>query len=64
MTMRQTRDREQETGPSQNSPVPQATASLARLYCSSLVSAASAARVAVEHWMHRSGTVQMTLALR
>jgi hypothetical protein len=70
MTLRQTRDREQETGvhpalPGQPiSPGPQPAASQARLYRPSFLSGSSAARAAVEQEEDRSGTVQMTLALR
>jgi PPM family protein phosphatase len=70
MTLRQTGDREQETGehpalPGQPvSPDPQSAASQARLYRPRLLSGSSAARAAVEQGVDRSGTVQMTLALR
>jgi PPM family protein phosphatase len=70
MTLRQTWDQEQETGghralPGEPvSPVSQSAASQARLRRPSLLSGSSAARAAVEQGKDRSGTAQMTLALR
>jgi PPM family protein phosphatase len=70
MTLRRNRDQEQEAGGHPGltgqpvSPGPQPAASQARLYRLSLLSGSSAARAAVEQRKHRSGTAQMTLALR
>ncbi len=70
MKLRRTRDREQETGghlalPGEPvSPGPQPAASQARLYRPSSLSGSSAARAAVEQGKDRSGTAEMTLALR
>ena len=70
MKLRRTRDREQETGghpalPGEPvSPGPQPAASQARLYRPSSLSGSSAARAAVEQGKDRSGTTEITLALR
>jgi len=70
MTLRQARDREQETGghlglPGEPaSPGPQSAASQARLYRPRLLSGSSAGRAAVEQGTDRSGTAQITPALR
>jgi PPM family protein phosphatase len=69
MTWRQTGDQEQDRGhpalPGEPvSPDSQSADSQARLYSPGLLSGSSAARAAVEQGRDRSGTGQMTLALR